>query len=200
MPYRLGEQGSHGCDGWPVIDAETGRVTDGGCHPTREQALAHQRALTINVADEATASKSVEVDGWLSVAKAEEPQRRVFGWASVAASADGDVLVDQEGDIIPIDVLEEAAYGWVAEFRHGGQDHDDAPPRGHAIESMVFTAEKQRAMGIPEGTVPEAWWIGLEFTDDDAFASVVKGERPMFSIHGTALVETLTDGEGGEDG
>ena len=40
------------------------------------------------------------------------------------------------------------------------------------VESCVFTVEKQRAMGIPEGTLPVGWWIGFHISDDDAWERV----------------------------
>lgn len=30
------------------------------------------------------------------------------------------------------------------------------------IESMVFTKEKMQLLNIPEGTLPEGWWIGFK--------------------------------------
>lgn len=46
MPYRIGERGSNGCSGYPVID-EDGKVV--GCHPKRAQAEDHVGALYANV-------------------------------------------------------------------------------------------------------------------------------------------------------
>lgn len=45
MPYNVGEKGSYGCSGYPVVK-EGGEVM--GCHETREDALAQQRALYAN--------------------------------------------------------------------------------------------------------------------------------------------------------
>jgi hypothetical protein len=46
MPYHIGEHGSNGCSGYPVID-ESGKVV--GCHPKRAQAEDHMGALYANV-------------------------------------------------------------------------------------------------------------------------------------------------------
>ena len=54
------------------------------------------------------------------------------------------------------------------------------------IESMVFTKEKAAALGIPEGTMPEGWWVGFEVTDDEVWKKVKDGTYKMFSIEGTA--------------
>lgn len=56
------------------------------------------------------------------------------------------------------------------------------------IESVIFTPEKQKAMGLPEGVLPEVgWWIGFYVTDDEVWEKVKSGEYPMFSIEGTAV-------------
>jgi hypothetical protein len=52
MPYHIGEKGSNGCSGYPVVSDE-GHVA--GCHGTEAEAGAQVRALYANVPD---ASKS----------------------------------------------------------------------------------------------------------------------------------------------
>lgn len=48
MPYSIGEKGSNGCSGYPVVSDE-GKVA--GCHTTKEEATAQLGALYANVAD-----------------------------------------------------------------------------------------------------------------------------------------------------
>jgi hypothetical protein len=45
MPYSLGELGTHGCSGYPVIKTATGQVM--GCHPTAKDAGKQLAALHI---------------------------------------------------------------------------------------------------------------------------------------------------------
>ena len=81
--------------------------------------------------------------------------------------------------------LEKAAYNFVELYREGGEMHE----RGGAavlIESVVFTKEKMKAMGIQEGTVPEGWWIGFRVLDPDVWEKVKDGTYSMFSIEGEA--------------
>jgi hypothetical protein len=52
------------------------------------------------------------------------------------------------------------------------------------VESVVFTKEKMAAMGIPEGIVPEGWWIGYYIEEDTTWQKVKSGEYSMFSIGG----------------
>ena len=88
-------------------------------------------------------------------------------------------------DIIEPEELESAAYKFAELYREGGEMHE----RGGAavlIESVVFTEEKMKAMGIPEGTLPVGWWIGFKVLDEDVWEKVKSGEYPMFSIEGEA--------------
>ena len=55
------------------------------------------------------------------------------------------------------------------------------------VESVIFTKEKMQAMGIPEGIVPEGWWIGFYVKDDNAWKKIKNGTYKMFSIEGKAV-------------
>jgi hypothetical protein len=46
MPYSIGERGTHGCSGYPVVKTATGEVM--GCHPTAGDAGKQLAALHIN--------------------------------------------------------------------------------------------------------------------------------------------------------
>ena len=46
MPYELGEKGTYGCSGYPVVKIATGEVM--GCHPTAKDAGKQLAALHIN--------------------------------------------------------------------------------------------------------------------------------------------------------
>ena len=107
-----------------------------------------------------------------------------FGWASVAVRTDGEQVEDLQGDIIDPEDLEEAVYDYVQFYGDGGEMHR----RGGVaklVESVVFTKEKARSMGIPDGTVPEGWWIGFRVLDPDVWDKVKDGTYSMFSIEGT---------------
>ena len=49
MPYHIGERGSHGCSGYPVVKDSTGEVM--GCHTSAEKAGRQLAALHINEPD-----------------------------------------------------------------------------------------------------------------------------------------------------
>lgn len=127
-----------------------------------------------------------------SIYKTDDDKRLVFGWASIAITVDGEQLEDRQKDMIDPEDLEEAAYEYVLNFRDTGEEHiPTMRKKGKLVESCVFTVEKQRAMGIPEGTLPVGWWIGFHIDDDDAWERVKNGTYKMFSIEGRAVREPV---------
>lgn len=127
-----------------------------------------------------------------SIYKSDDDRRLVFGWASVAVRADGTQIEDWQGDIIDPDDLEEAVYEYVLNFRDAGEEHmPRLRKKGKLVESVVFTKEKMKAMGIPEGIVPEGWWIGFKVHDDDAWKKIKSGQYRMFSIEGSGVREPV---------
>ena len=131
--------------------------------------------------------KKDDTEKSFSVFKTSDDQRLVFGWASVSITVEGEQLEDHHKDLIDPEDLEAAAYEYVLHFRDSGEEHNPSlRKKGKLVESCVFTAEKQKAMGIPEGIVPIGWWIGFKIEDDDAWKKVKNGTYKMFSIEGKA--------------
>lgn len=123
-----------------------------------------------------------------SIFKTDDDKRLVFGWASVSITVDGEQLEDRQQDLIDPEDLEEAAYLYVLNFRDTGERHNpNLRKKGKLVESCVFTVEKQKAMGIPEGILPVGWWIGFKIEDDEAWEKVKNGTYKMFSIEGKAV-------------
>lgn len=131
------------------------------------------------------------------IKKADEDQRLIFGWASVAIRKDGQQVLDHQKDMIDLEDLEKAAYDYVLDFRDTGELHDPKMrKKGRLVESVVFTVEKMQAMGIPEGILPEAgWWVGFKVDDEEAWDKIKKGVYSMFSIEGKALRVPVDDSE-----
>lgn len=123
--------------------------------------------------------------GKFKIMKSDDEKMLAFGWASVSMRVDGELIEDWQKDIVEPEELENAAYNYVLLYREGGEMHE----RGGAavlIESVVFTEEKMKAIGIPAGTLPVGWWIGFKVTDTDVWEKVKDGTYPMFSIEGEA--------------
>jgi len=126
------------------------------------------------------------------IIKSDDERREVFGWASIAVRVDGEIITDYQEDVIDIADLEKAAYEFTAEFGTAGEMHRNVGV-GRLIESVVFTKEKTKAMGIPPNTVPEGWWVGFRIDDTDVWEKVKNGEYRMFSIEGTAVREKIKE-------
>lgn len=114
------------------------------------------------------------------VEKLDEDQNLVFGWASIIEE-NGVPIIDRQGDEISEEDLEKAFYGFAQDGREADELHV-GPAIGKMVECMVFTKEKQRALGINLGKVGA--WVGFEVSPE-VFAKVKDGRYPMFSIGGT---------------
>lgn len=132
------------------------------------------------------------------ISKIDSERRQVFGWAYVTHDRNGQVVVDKSGEFVDdVEELEKSAYRFVLNSRTGGADHGKTLTgqpikKSTMIESVVFTPEKCRAMGIPEGILPQgAWWVGFQIEDDHTWARVKKGELTSFSIHGKGRKERV---------
>lgn len=126
------------------------------------------------------------------IVKSGSDRQLVFGWASISIKVDGEQLEDLQQDMIDPEDLEAAAYEYVLHFRDTGEQHNpNLRKKGKLVESCVFTAEKQKAMGIPEGILPVGWWIGFKIEDDEAWEKVKNGTYRMFSIEGKATREPV---------
>lgn len=113
-------------------------------------------------------------------------QQLIFGWANVTVQEDGTTPFDWQGDIMETEILESAAYNYVLAHGLANQEHSWGTECGWLVESMMFTKEKMDALGIPEGIVPEGWWVGFYIPDPDVYKKVKDGTYNMFSIEGYA--------------
>lgn len=127
---------------------------------------------------------NIFVDIGFDIYKAKEDEQLVSGWANVSINADGSIPLDWQDDMIDPETLEKAALKFMEEYRGSGVQHEGGAV-GTVVESIVFTKEKQEAIGIPEGTVPQGWFITVKIHDKETFAKVKDGTYKMFSIQGT---------------
>lgn len=126
----------------------------------------------------------VYVDIGFQLHKARDDEQLVSGWANVSVNADGSIPLDWQDDVIAPEVLEKAALNFMLNYRESGEMHEGESV-GTVVESIVFTKEKQEAIGIPEGTVPQGWFITVKVHDPEVFSKVKDGTYRMFSIQGT---------------
>lgn len=157
-----------------------------------------ERRVNMKTFDEIIAKSRVDprnIDrGVFKITKSIDDKRLAFGWASVAVTVNGEAINDYQEDVIEPDELEAAAYKYVEFYRDGGEEHERSGV-ATIIESIVFTKEKQTALGLPDGSLPEAWWIGFHVHDADVWEKVKDGTYPMFSIEGEAVRKEIEDGD-----
>lgn len=125
------------------------------------------------------------------VCKFFDEEQLVFGWASIAKNSDGSRPFEWQDDIIDAEDLEPAVYDYMLKSRVGNEMHMPDTDCSEVIESVILTKEKMAAMGIPEGTVPEGWWIGYKIHDREVYQKAKQGIYKMFSIEGAAVREPV---------
>lgn len=135
--------------------------------------------------------------------KFDDDKRQAFGFASVVKK-NGLPVVDRQGDFVTPEDMEKAAYHYVQKSRKGGDMHrrttdefgKDAPHHvSDLIESMVFTPEKCKAMGLPDEVAKSLeghWWVGYQVHDEETWQEVRKKGRTGFSIHGRGKRQETT--------
>lgn len=134
----------------------------------------------------------LDIDSKFAIAKTDPIKRQCFGWASVAVTVNNAAVVDGHEHVIDPEELEQAAYQFNLHHRDMDDNHTE-PVAGTLIESLVVTAEKLAAMGLPADALPQGWWVGFQVADDAVFQKVMTGEYRMFSIAGTAALEEVQD-------
>lgn len=125
-------------------------------------------------------------DAPVEIAKADDRQNLVFGWANVTMNDDGTQMFDHQGHAIDVEDLEQAAYNFSVKYRKTGDMHK-GEGYGDLVESMVVTQDKIEKGGFPEDMLGK-WWVGFRVPDED-WDRVASGERSMFSIQGRAQLE-----------
>lgn len=134
-----------------------------------------------------TTDKRDDADWSLSVpiSKVDDEQRMVWGWASVIVE-DGSVVTDKQDDQVELAELSKAAHGFMRMSRVGGDMHEKMDG-GEIVESIVFTPDMQKALGIDLKKV--GWFIGYHVTSDDVWKRVKSGDLKAFSFGGRARRE-----------
>ncbi|MGH7089367.1 MAG: XkdF-like putative serine protease domain-containing protein, partial [Stellaceae bacterium] len=128
-------------------------------------------------------------------APADLAQGLVWGWASVIEK-NGETITDHQDDQISEGELLKAAHDFMTNARTGGVMHlyrKDAPHTplkgGDVVESVVFTHDMQKALGIDLGKV--GWLIGYHITDPAVRKAVASGQLKSFSIGGKGVREAV---------
>lgn len=115
-----------------------------------------------------------------TILKVDNEQRIAYGWASVIEE-NGKVVVDSQGDMIRESVLQKAAHDYVLDERAGKVMHK-GKRIADVVESIVFTKELQKAIGIDLKKV--GWFLAMKIRDESVWERVKSGELKAFSVGG----------------
>jgi hypothetical protein len=171
MPYRIDPSDDRcvqvqSSEGWERLN----------CHDTQAEATAHLTALNLNVEEKQFASGEFQ--------KIDAERQIAFGWAYTAAIGDK-LVVDHSGDFVDeeaIPFLEDAVYEFVLESREADEMHERFTGVGKIVESVLFTPEKMKVMGIEGERI--GWWVGFFISDEEVWGKVKDGTYPAFSVRG----------------
>jgi hypothetical protein len=125
--------------------------------------------------------------------KVDPELRTVWGWVSVIEEG-GVPVVDSQGDVIGEDVLLTAAHDFMKTHRVGGFMHlkkaGAAVRVGDVVESVVFTKDLQKALGIDLGRVG---WLAATAVEHPAVWDLAKrGLLTGYSLGGTGIRKELS--------
>lgn len=121
---------------------------------------------------------SIQAGG--TITKVDDKLKIAYGWFSVIEE-NGQAVVDTQGDVITEPTLIKAVHGFILDSRAGKLMHNGQRV-ADVVDSIVFTSELQKALGIDLGKV--GWFGGMKFRDDAIWQRVKSGELPAFSIGG----------------
>ena len=119
--------------------------------------------------------------------KVDVDKKVAYGWAYVSKKA-GETVIDVSGQTWPMGEVTKTAHQFAVECRDGGLMH---VLKGVAtmVESVVFSAELQKSLGIDLGQ--EGWFVGFRIDDDTVLKGIEDGTYSMFSIGGTGIEEMI---------
>lgn len=148
----------------------------------RDQAI----AIALDEARTRGVSKAAEqVVGSITfaVVKANEERRILTAITNIVTDAEGNPVVDHQGDVIKIDNLEQA---FIDAFADGGLDKGGTMHRNKGgvdvVMHMTFSKGEREALGFGPG--PELGIVKLRVNDDQVWADVKAGKYPEVSIGG----------------
>ena len=121
--------------------------------------------------------------------KIDKKHKVCYGWAYVCEKGET-TIVDHSGDTWPIEELEKTAHEFVIGCRVGKELHSGTE-KAVLVESLVFTEEVQKALGIDLGKC--GWFVGFRILDEEVLEKIATGEYAMFSIGGNGNRDVIEE-------
>lgn len=128
----------------------------------------------------AVMEKSNNINSSVSIIKADDEQRIVWGWVSVATE-NGEPVYDVHGDYIPMEELTKASVDFMRNYRVGKTEHF-GKQTSEVIAMLPLSKSLADALGIK--TDREGLIAGFKVHDDATWKGVKSGNLPAFSIGG----------------
>jgi hypothetical protein len=172
MPYSIGELGSYGCSGYPVVKDGTGEVM--GCHDTAAAARAQISAINISESEKGKKNMGSAIGqphpadyresmfNWSTPVR--KPQRSSF---SIGKYDGPDNAAIKEGDFVMGMTSEGVAFGRVEHIMWEGGTLGE-PGEEYSIESMPpeNPAMSVRLFEVDDNDMePTAYSIGMMYQD-----------------------------------
>ena len=173
MPYRIGEKGSYGCSGYPVVKDGTNEVM--GCHDSAAAAQSQISAINISESEKGKknmgstigqphpASYAQSHFNWSTPVR--KPERSSFKLGKAEAPAGAEI---KEGDYVMGETMEGVVHGRVEHIMweggvlgspEGEYSLESMPPENPAMSVRIFEEEDE---GYWEET---AYSIGMMYQD-----------------------------------
>jgi hypothetical protein len=194
-PEKVADMQASGYSKLPTVVRNDGKnlLADGN-HRAAASLLDGETAIDckyLRLSGEDESLAKIEDAEFKFVVKSADPDEQlIFGWASIVQKGDY-LVIDKQGDMILPEELEKAAYDFLLDGGQHGHLHATIGT-GRPVESMVFTKEKQAALGIvikdaDSGEQIVGWWTGFKVDDPVVWAKHKSGELPEFSIGGASM-------------
>lgn len=124
--------------------------------------------------------KSDNISSTVNIIKADDEQRIVWGWASVATE-NGEPVFDVHGDHIPMEELTKASVDFMRNYRVGKTEHV-GKQTSEVIALLPLSKSLADALGIQ--TNREGLIVGFKVHDEATWSGIKSGDLPAFSIGG----------------
>lgn len=135
----------------------------------------------------------------LKIVREDADAQNLFGWAYVSRYSDGTLVEDKWRAHIPPDVLESAAYDFMASGNavagqmHGRDKKGNPVAVGVVIESLFLDSAKAKLLGVENAGDFAGWWIGMHITNADTWGKIKDGTYADLSIGGEAVFVEIDD-------
>jgi hypothetical protein len=165
-----------------LVASDAHKPTALGNEGRKRKARAFRSNVTLKPKTVDADKRDVSFTMSVPIGKVDDDQRMIWGWASVIEE-DGAVVTDKHDDKIELSELSAAAHNFMKFYRVGGDMHDTMGT-GEIVESIVFTPDVQKSLGIDLKKV--GWFIGYHVTDSEVWKRVKSGDLKAFSFGGRA--------------